>query len=185
MKKFLMTLTAVFCCAMAISVLSSCSKDDKGNNDAPDTTPASAKVIFIYHFPNDMLQFIDMTAEYLDENGNVQSEKITSPAWVKDITATKLPAKLGARLHLAKKSGVDYATASKVSVGAKITRTYSILNKAGTVLKSAEEGSFSYNGNWLSGDGIVQFIEKEGKNFATLLVELDANGKETQGEWKD
>ena len=185
MKKILMTLTAVFCSVMAISVLSSCSKDDKGNNDAPDTTPASVKVMFIYHFPDDMLQFIDMTAEYLDENGNVQSEKITSPAWIKDITATKLPAKLGARLHLAKKSGVDYKEVSQVTTGAKITRSYSLLNKAGTMLKGVEEGNFSYNGNWLSGEGIVQFIEKEGKNFATLLLEFDANGKETQGEWKD
>ena len=185
MKKILMTLTAVFCCVMTISVLSSCSKDDKGNNDAPDNKPASAKVIFIYHFTDDMPQFIDMTAEYLDENGNVQSEKITSSAWVKEITATKLPAKLGARLHLAKKSGVDYKDGTTVSVGAKITRTYSILNKAGNLLKSDEEGNFGFSGNWYSGDKIVQFIEKEGKNFATLLVELDANGKETQGEWKD
>ena len=182
MKKMMMTLTAVFCCAM---VMSSCSKDDKGNNDVPDTTAASAKVNFVIHVNPDMLQCIDMTAEFMDVDGNVQSEKVTSIAWSKSMSFTKFPAKLGARLHLAKKSGVNYAEVSNAEVGAVITRSFSISNKAGSLLNNATGEEYSYTAKWLSGDDLVKYIEDEGKNFKSLLLEYDAKGKETQGTWND
>lgn len=182
MKKMMMTLTAVFCCAM---VMSSCSKDDKGNNDVPDTTPASANVDFIIRIDPDMLQCMDLTAEYMDANGNVQSEKVTSITWMKSLSFTKFPAKLAARLHLAKKSGVNYAEVSNVTVGAVITRRFSIFNKAGSLLNNATGEEYSFTEAWLSGDDLVKFIEDEGENFKSLLLEYDAKGKETQGTWND
>ena len=55
----MMTLTAVFCCAMAMIVFTSCSKsDDNGGSGtpvAPDTTPVSMKFAYLVAVSPDLI----------------------------------------------------------------------------------------------------------------------------------
>lgn len=191
MKKIMMTLTAVFCCAMAISVLSSCSKsDDNGGGGAAapaaaaDTTPVSVKVSFVAGVTDDLGQYADVTVEYMDGSGTVKSEKVNGAAWTKEITA-QLPAKLGVRVSYAKKEGVDYKQLAKIKTGAAIVHAYVLLNKAGSVLKNVASATADLGSVDVPGDQIEKYIDAKGKNAKTLLLEYDAKGNQTTGTWKD
>lgn len=189
MKKIMMTLTAVFCCAMAISVLSSCSKSDDnsgggGASAAADTTPVSVKVSIVAGVTDDLGQYADVTVEYMDGSGTVKSEKVNGAAWTKEITA-QLPAKLGVRVSYAKKEGVDYKQLAKIKAGAAIVHSFVLLNKAGSVLKNVASGSSDLGSVDVPGNQIEEFIDAKGKNAKTLLLEYDAKGNQTTGTWKD
>ena len=50
MKKIIMTLAAVLCCAMTMTVFSACSSDDDNNKDNKgDKTPAKVAMTFTFY----------------------------------------------------------------------------------------------------------------------------------------
>jgi hypothetical protein len=179
-------LVALLMCAL--SVFTSCSKGSDNNGGgstpaAPDTTPVSIKFVYMAGVSPDVVQYMDAEVEYLDESGNVKTEKITSAeTWTKVITF-KLPAKMGARLHLKKKSGVDYGKIEGlVKVGATLDRAYTLLNKSGGQLNT-------FNANIIistldmKGESVEKYIEGKGTNHKSFYYEYDASGKETKGSW--
>ena len=180
-------LGVILMCMCAMSVFTSCSKsDDNGGGTtpaAPDTTPVSIKFAYMAGVSPDVAQYMDAEIEYLDESGNVKSEKITSTeTWSKVITV-KLPHKMAARLHLKKKSGVEYEKIEGlVKVGATLDHAYTLLNKAGEQLNT-------FNANIvistldMKGDKVEGFIENRGTSYKTASYDYDANGKETKGSW--
>ena len=187
MKKFLTTLTAVLCCAMA---LSSCSKSDDNSGGgvtpaAPDTTPASIKFVYMAQVTADMLKYMDIEIQFKDESGNVKSEKITSAEiWSKEITA-KLPAKMAARMQLKKKDGVEYDKIEEaVNCGADIAHGYTFLNKAGGQL-DVLSATVKVVSLAVPGYNVEKYIVEKGTNHKSASWEYDANGKETTGKWLD
>ena len=189
MKKILMTLTAVFCCVM---VMSSCSKsDDNGGGGvtpaAPDTTPVSMKFAYVIFVSPDLIKYADVEINYLDDSGNVKSEKITSTdAWTKVYTL-KFPHKMAAKLQLTKRSDVDYSKLTddtEVYFATLIDHAYTLYNKAGESLKDFSN-TLKLQGIGLKGTKIEKYIDGLGKDKDAITFEYDANGKEseTKGAW--
>jgi hypothetical protein len=194
MKKMMMTLTAVFCCAMAMSVFTSCSKsDDNGSSGAsgtlvaPDTTPVSMKFAYLVAVSPDLIKYADVEVNYLDDSGNVKSEKITSSdTWSKSFTI-KIPHKMAVKLQLKKKNDIDYSSLTDdiiVSFGTIIDRDYTLYNKAGDKLNELHNTLVVKNVDF-KGSKIEKYIEGLGKDKDAIIYEYDANAKETttKGAW--
>ena len=78
MKKIMMTLAAVLCCAMTTAVFTACgSDDDENNNPVDNTTSVAAVMDYSLTVGDDMFNYLDLTVEYYDANGKVQTEQMT------------------------------------------------------------------------------------------------------------
>ena len=78
MKKVLMTLAAVLCCAMTTTVLTSCNSDSSNDDGAYDKTPKYVMIQFDMDNTADMVRYCDIEVTFEDEQGNKQSAKLES-----------------------------------------------------------------------------------------------------------
>jgi hypothetical protein len=71
MKKMMMTLAAVLCCAMTMTVFTACgSDDDDSKNPAEDTTPKQVAMNFVLYNTADMLNYCNIEISYDNGLGN-------------------------------------------------------------------------------------------------------------------
>ena len=111
-KKISWATLTVMCAMTMITVFSACSKDDDDKNSADDNKATAAVMNCNLTVGDDMFNYLDLTVEYYDANGKVQSEQMTSKNWKKSVLA-KLPATLGACLKIQLKNGTDPSSLDK------------------------------------------------------------------------
>ena len=64
MKKIMMTLAAVLCCAMTMTVFTSCSKDNDNPEPEPEPAPIEYGKVFTYTYEGQTLYYvIDETSQ--------------------------------------------------------------------------------------------------------------------------
>ena len=133
MRKILMTLAAVLCCAMTTTVFTACGSDDDDKSEPASNKPVAAVMDVTLSVSDDMVDKANLSVEYYDANGIVQTETLTKKDWTKSVQA-KLPATFGIRLMVKAKEGVDYASLEKFTES--YTYSYSVypVNASGTVL---------------------------------------------------
>ena len=118
MKKILMTLAAVLCCAMTATVLTACGSDSDDDN----TPPAQPKVVayqvdYSLEIPQEIqvdnkvcgnlfLLCDKLEVGYTDENGQEQKEVINNGKWAKTVTYKK-SIKATLNLYLTKPKNLD------------------------------------------------------------------------------
>lgn len=167
-----MTLAAVFCCAMTTTVLTACGGNDDGDVPGPDKTPVAGKMTASYQVSEDMLKYLTISVEYYDADGNVKKEQMDKTEWAKEVKA-KLPAKVGARLLMKLKDGVDASTITSIA----FSRTYAYKCVAVTS-SDAEVGEGKAGGMsqsvTLNGEKLVALLEKHAtEGFDKFLYILD------------
>ena len=175
---------AVLMGAMTMGVFTSCSSsDDNGGieTNVPDYTPASASFTYKSTINPSLLEYVDVTVDYYDENGNVKTEKITEKEWTKKI-ATKLPVKVAVRQNLIKKEGIDYTKFDYITIETGLSVEGSILTKSGSavggIMLSDGSGHLS-----IPGDNFERFLTEKGTGYKKVFVQYDATGKKTDGNW--
>ena len=144
MKKNLMTIAAVLCCA---TLFTSCDKINPDQSDTPmqDTTPVAAVMDYSFSVTDDLFNAFNLTVEYNDATGAVKSETMTSKEWAKTVKANKLHATLGARVLIKLKSGFDSTQEGIFSAKHTYNYEYYVVNKSneklgGSVTKGVSGG---------------------------------------------
>jgi len=189
MKKTMMTLAAVLCCALAFTA---CQKDntpsgDTPSGDEPDTKIAKVVVEYGFQTTDAMLQFFDFNLEYLDvTNGSKLSEKISSANFKKEYVDVKLPLEMGYKLTTTLKAGKTIEDVKAVETMDYIlpspTAWISMYNKDGKLIGDGGHRVISTILP-MSGEKIAQRFEE--KHFdKSYLQTVDADGNGTNGEWK-
>ena len=183
MKKTMMTLAAVFCCAMSSTMFTACGSDDDDNNKVlvDDVTPVAAVMVYGFEVSDDMLAVLDMTVEYYDNNGKLQTEKITQKEWTKTVKA-KLPVSLGACLKAQMKDGVDVNTIEKM----KFLRGYECkaYSETATGSISGIEGCGSCSTITLDGIALSSLLSQENGVITSFLYDFSDKGQIVDGTWK-
>ena len=81
MKIKMMTLAAVFCCALSSTLFTACGSDDDDNDNnkvqVDEKKPVAVVKEYKFDVSDDMLAMLDITVEYYDENCKLQTEKLT------------------------------------------------------------------------------------------------------------
>ena len=180
MKRLFMTLAAVTCCAMISSVFTACGSDD--DKDSDNGKAVAAVMNYMVDVGDDMFAALDLTIEYYDANGIVQTETLTKKDWTKSVQA-KLPATFGIRLMVKAKEGVDYASLEKFTES--YTYSYSVypVNASGTVLGGGKSGS-SHSSLDIPGSKVAEWIADKSGGILKILYAVDANGQVTSGNWQ-
>ncbi len=78
MKKVLMTLAAVLCCAMTTTVFTACSTDSSNDEGANDKTPKYMMMQFDIDNTKDMLDYCTIELTIEDQLGNKKTTVLTS-----------------------------------------------------------------------------------------------------------
>ena len=134
----MMTLAAVFCCAICSTMFTACGSDDDDDNNNNNKVqvdlkkPAGGQIEYGLYVDEDMLSAFDLTVEYYDENLQLQTEKLTQENWEKTVIV-KLPASLEYRLRAKAKDGIDPDSFIR-SCGYGFNYMAHIVNAAGEVI---------------------------------------------------
>jgi len=183
MKKIMMTLAAVLCCAMTTTVFTACGSDDEENNNpASDTTPVAAVMDYTLTVGDDMVNYLDLTVDYYDADGKVQTEPMTQKTWTKKVSA-KLPATLGARLKAQLKSGVDVSTQEKVSVA----YGYNYMGYAVSATDKVVSDIVSHGTSTsldMKGEKVSEWLERHADGLVKFLFVFDAKGQPKSSSWQ-
>ena len=176
-----MTLAAVLCCAMTTTVLTACGGDDSGDTPGADTTPVAAKLVSEITVSDDLVKYMDITVEYYDATGAIQKEQMTTTKWSKDVTA-KLVAKLGARVTIKLKDGVDVSKIDKITVSYSYAYAGACLNAAGQTVGSVTSDQLEQS-IVISGSDIEKLIENRKAGLIKFLCIFDGKSV-TNGTWE-
>ncbi len=180
MKKNLMTLAAVLCCA---TLFTSCNKNNPDQPQAPDTTPASAVMNYSFTVTDDIFNAFNLTVEYYDAAGAVKTEAMTSKEWTKSVQTSKLPATLGARVKMKLKDGFDSSKEGVFSAKHSYHYEYYVVNKSNEKLGSTTSNGSS-GGSDMKYDKVPAYAEKYvDKPIMKFIFDFAANGTATSGSW--
>lgn len=102
-----MTFAAVLCCTAMLGFLSSCNKSV--NPPTPDDYLA-AEMTYQFKINTEIFSFFDVIVDYYDAEGEVKSEKMTQGSFEKKVKNEHIPCKLGMRVMLKVKDGIDLNT---------------------------------------------------------------------------
>ena len=181
-KHFFVAALTVMCALIMTTTLTACGGDDdndsKGGGDS--NKPVAASMNATLTVGDDLIKYFDLTVDYYDANGKLQSEPMKEAKWEKTIKAS-LPATLGVRLKAQLKDGVDPATIDLISVKSSLSYDYKILD--------ANDGrvdgfAFSHGGSYsIHGSDIPEWLKDEGQKIEEILYNFDASGKYTEGSW--
>ena len=181
MKKILMTLAAVLCCA---AMFSSCGKVDPDQPEAPDTTPVAAVIDYKFTVTDDLLNAFTLSVEYYDASGAVKTETMTSKEWTKTVKTTKLPATLGARVKMQLKDGFDSSKEGVFSAKHAYGYEYYVVNKSNEKLGSTVLGE-SEGGVDMKYEKVPAYAERyQDKPIMSFVLNFAADGTATSGKWE-
>ena len=161
-----MAIAAVFCCVMTMTVFTACGDDDD-NPYIDNKKPVAVLMNYSFTTTSEMLNVFDLTIEYYDANGAIQTEQMTNAQWNKSLR-TKIPTTVGARLTAKVKSGVDVASMEKVTVasgyeyeGHPVSADNSV---AGTVIGGGSSTSLD-----MAGNKVAEYLTKHQDGFEVPL----------------
>ena len=181
-KTFGLALT-LMCALVMTSVFTACGGDDAtsgtpGGGD--DNKPVAAVMDVTLTVGADMFKYLNLTVDYYDADGKVQSELMTASKWTKTVQA-KLPATLGVRLKCSLKDGVDPASIDLFSTQHGITYGFYSIDASGKhsgVVTNASSGGTS-----IYGSQIPEWLQKDAGNLIKILYAYDTNGNPTKISW--
>ena len=181
-KHFFGAALTAMCALVMITTFTACGGDDDDNKGGGDTNkPVAASMKATLTVGDDLIKYFDLTVDYYDANGKIQSEPLKEAKWEKTIKAS-LPATLGVRLKATQlKDGVDPSAIDLISVKSSIAYDYQTLDaKDGIceVFASGHGGSYS-----IKGSDISEWLKEDGQGIQQILYNFDATGKYTLGSW--
>jgi hypothetical protein len=181
MKKNLMTMAAVLCCT---ALFTSCEKNNPDQPEAPDTTPVAAVMDYRFSVTDDLFSAFNLTVEYYDAAGTLNTETMTSKDWTKTVKTNKLPATLGARLKIQLKNGFDSSKEGVFSAKHVYGCEYYVVNKSNEKLGSAIT-DVSSGGVDMKFEKVPDYAERYlDKPIMRFLYNFAADGTATKGSWE-
>lgn len=181
MKKKLLTIAALICCTMATTVFTACGDDDEGGAPVDDQKPVAVVMAYSFSTTADMLNVFDLTVEYYDATGAVQSEKMTTTQWTKAVTP-KLPATVGARLLAKVKDGVDVANMESVTVAYQYEFSGKAVSANGQLAGSAVGGGTGIS-LAMAGNKVAEYLTKHQAGLVKYLYKYSSDGNAESGSW--
>lgn len=174
--KFFSMLTALLCVLTMSMTFSACGDDDDDPiKPTPGVTDTNIKKIdFTYklELSQTYLDIADVTITYLDENGNEQTEAITSTKWTKTVSRNGVPASFYAKPSFTLKEGVD--ATHKYDFSSNYGYDYNTLNAKGEVVTSNKKGD-EKSTKGAQGDKLERFLQVAAKDN-TIKCNINAKG---------
>ncbi len=136
MKKNLMRSMFVLLTAIISFQFISCSDDDDPQTP-PQEENLTAEVRYYIDDMKDLFSLVDITVDYTDENGDIQTEAVTSLPWKKELPTVEVPFNPSMTIYYKMKEGIQFDQTSY-----ELLRSYSI--RVDTKATVTEEGNATH-----------------------------------------
>ena len=175
-------LAALVCCAMTTVFCSCDNEEDKLKPEPEDTTPVAAMMDYTMTVGDDLLNYFDVKVEYYSNDGRLQAEMMTQKEWKKSVKAI-LPVKLGARLTVEPKEGVNFDELEQFTVAYGYSyRGYAVTSNDKVVGKVVSGGTNSTM--TMKGDKVSTWQERHADGIVKFLYSFAADGQATSTDWE-
>ena len=185
MKKAFRFAMVAMCAVVMAGLMMSCDKKEEPSDPTGPTvdTKAVGSIMAQQFFvSSDLLKIADITVEFYDHEGNKQVEMMANDtAWVKTVKAG-LPSKLGYRVHIAKKAGVDFASLGQTRLTNGFKYEGGAINAAGAVVGRPLGNGSSFTPIY-SGAKVETWFDALPEYMVSILYEFDAEGNSKNIEW--
>lgn len=170
MKKVILTLAAILCCA---SLFTSCQKGSDSGSDKPTTvTPVYVSMTVEIPASDDMLKYLNMSVSY--EAGNEKNtETVTAVTWSKTFQV-KLPGSINVKRTVTLKDGKTIPAEESFSYARGYAVSWKFLDANS---KEIRAGGMSSSKNTAKGVGSkVEDLVKKGKFDTSVNYSFDKDG---------
>ena len=170
MKKVILTLAAVLCCA---SLFTSCKKDSSGSDTPSASTPAYVVMTVKIPCTANMLDYTNMSISY--EAGNEKNtETVTGSSWSKEFKV-KLPGTISVSRAVTLREDKTIPAEESFSYTKGYSVSWKFQDENG---KDVKTGGVASIGNTTSGKGAkVQEMIEQGRMNISLNYSFDKDGK--------
>ena len=170
---------------LAMTAFVSCKENNTPDNPQiqPDTKPAAALMEVNVTLDDQFLELVTASFDFYDENGQKKNETLTGKTWSKKVKSAGLPAKLGFRMNLAAKEGVDRSQYTTFRAKYSFIVDAKLLNAAGEKIGTGQyaEGAPSQTFNINKFD---TYLEAYAQSPLQTLYSYDADGKYKAIDWE-
>jgi len=185
-KMFRFAMVAVFAVAMS-STFVSCDKDNEpqdpqGPENPQAQTAVAACMDLKFRSEAEMHQFFALTLEYLNEKGEVVSEAIQPGQIIKNVKSASLPAKVGYRVLVAEKEGLDRSAFTQFKVNYGYECFIYTVDKDGKKVKDIAGPANDFI-NTLAINKIDSWLEGYKNGLLSTVYQFDANGVGKSQNW--
>ena len=183
-KAFCFAMVTVSAIVMA-GLMMSCEKKDEPTD--PETSTADKAVASIlaqkYLVSSELLQIADITVEYYDHEGNKKVDVMSKDTVWEMTVKAGLPSKLGYRVKIAKKAGVDFASLGVTPLTNGFKYEGGAINEDGKVigLPVGQEATATPK---FSGAKVEAWIDALPEYILSVLYSFDAEGKVVPAKWE-
>ena len=183
---FRFAMVAMFAVAMSSAFVSCDKKDEPQDPTDPENpqaqTAAAACMDLTFNSTAEMRQFFTLTLEYLNEKGEVVSEVVSTDEVVKKVQSESLPAKVGFRVLVAEKEGLDRSQFTQFKVNYGYECFIYTVDKDGKKVKDIAGPANDFI-NALAINKIDGWLNGYKAGLLKTLYEVDANGGAKAIDW--
>lgn len=175
------SILAVLALLFSATLFTACGSDDDDNGSSADVNkPVAGVMNFKMSISDQMLNALDMSLEYYDAAGNLQTEQVTTKDLEKNVK-TNLPAKLGIRVKVRVKANVENANLESVALDYSLRCDVYAVNASGTILEGGR--SVIRNGQERKkGNELQNWVNKYPNGFVDFFCNVGTDGKAVETE---
>ena len=170
MKKVILTLAAILCCA---SLFTSCNKDSGSGSDKPTTvTPVYVSMTVEIPASDDMLEYLNMSVSY--EAGNEKNtETVTAVTWSKTFQV-KLPGSINVKRTVTLKDGKTIPAEEPFSYASGYAVSWKFLDANSKEIRAGGMSGAKHTAKGV-GSKVKELVEK-GKFDTSVDYSFDKDG---------
>jgi len=178
----MMAAVALICMTMMSVSLTSCGGDDDKTDPIVVNKPVAGVLDCSLTVGDDLLDKFNLSVEYYDENGKVQTEALTKVKWEKRVMNPSLPATLGFRLLVKAKDGIDYSTLEKVTQSYTYAFEAYSVNVKGDAMEGGRGGS-SHSSLDIPGKKVTEWLADKTSGIVKVAYIINESGKAESTSW--
>ena len=181
-KKFNLLAMIMFMAVLPIA-FASCSDNEEGDEPKlPQPEVEGLLVTYSAQIDSAMLDYLDVTVEYTDHDGQTATAKLDGKQWTQSVAFVRekgeLPTDLGVELKIAKKQSPEFGNSVHIE-GQVAWEVYTIFSD-GTSIKNAIGSGSPYESRTFAVDKLDEYIVRKNGVIAYQWahgIKYDENGK--------
>ena len=185
-KQLFRAALAAFCVLVMTSLMTGCKEKNDPVVEEPQTenrTPVAAFMDYAYSTTDEMIKVFDITVEYYDSEGNVQTETLTTATWAKSAKSASLPAKFGMNVKIAFKENIDVDNLPLMALEYECSYKSSALDAQNVAVGKQVADAFHGKAEF-AGKKIAVWVDSYAKHPVQFLHQFDAKGVATSIAWE-
>lgn len=148
-----------------------------------DKTPVGAYMTYTFGTNDDLLNMFNITIEYYDEDGKVQTVKLKETAWSKRVDTKSLPAKLGFRILFTINGNYSISPTKVETISYYLSYITGATNAEGKAIDKGLDDSYHVDMDCASGK-LEKWLQNYSSHPSHYVFKYDEKGVAKSSNWE-